>query len=62
MVQFTFTPKVVLLASLRLQWFLRNKALETEDEVKRALDDFFASKGINFYLRGIHCLVQNGYM
>ncbi len=54
MVRFTFTPKVVLVASLRLQWFLRDKALETEEEVKRTLDDFFASKDINFYHRGTH--------
>ncbi len=41
-----------------LQWFLRDKTLETEEEVKSALDDFFASKDINFYQRGIHYLVQ----
>ncbi len=41
-----------------LQWFLRDKTLETEEEVKCALDDYFASKGINFYQRGIHRLVQ----
>ncbi len=41
-----------------LQWFLRDKTLETEEEVKSALDDFFASKDIIFYQRGIHCLVQ----
>ncbi len=41
-----------------LQWFLRDKTLEAEEEVKSALDDFFASKDINFYQRGSHCLVQ----
>ncbi len=41
-----------------LQWFLRDITLETEEEVKSALDDFFASKDISFYQRGIHCLVQ----
>ncbi len=41
-----------------LQWFLRDKTLETEEEVKSALDDFFASKGMNLHQRGIHCLVQ----
>ncbi len=40
-----------------LQWFLRDKTLETEKEVKRALD-FFASQDINLYHRGIHCLVH----
>ncbi len=41
-----------------LQWFLRDKTLETEEEGKSALDDFFASKDIKFYQRGINCLVQ----
>ncbi len=41
-----------------LQWFLRDKTLETEEEVKSAIDNFFASEDINFYQRGIHCLVQ----
>ncbi len=41
-----------------LRWFLRDKTLETEQEVRRVLDDFFASKDIIFYQRGIHCLVQ----
>ncbi len=41
-----------------LQRFLRDKTLETEEEVKSALDYFFASKDINFYQTGIHCLVQ----
>ncbi len=44
--------------SRSLQWFLRDKTTETLEEVKSALDDFFASKDINFYQRGIHCLVQ----
>ncbi len=35
-----------------------DKTLETEEEVRRVLDDFFASIDINFYQRGIHCLVQ----
>ncbi len=41
-----------------LQWFLRDKTLETEEEVKSALDDLFAFKDINFNQRGIYCLVQ----
>ncbi len=35
------------LLSRSLQWFLRDKTLETEKEVKSALDDFFASKNMN---------------
>ncbi len=31
-----------------LQWFLQDKSLETEEDVKSALDDFFASKDIVF--------------
>ncbi len=31
-----------------LQWFLRDKTLEIEEEVKSALDEFFTSKDINF--------------
>ncbi len=41
-----------------LRWFLRDKTLETEEEVRRVLDAFFSSKDINFYQRGIHYLVQ----
>ncbi len=41
-----------------LQSFLRDKTLETEDEVKSAHYDFFASKDINIYQRVIHCLVK----
>ncbi len=41
--------KLPMKMTKQVQWFLRDKTLETEEEVRKVLDDFFSSKDINFY-------------